>query len=358
MNHDIPARRGDDGANAEHEQPPNTIQRRGLMAAAWAAVAGLVLRQTTQTVEAAGPVQYSDAPNTQFQYFVSSPQFFGAQLNLPTSSWGNHVLTIHGQTTPTSDGIHVNADGGTALFAESLRNSAVFGQVPGSSAANTICIYGVNNSTYAGPGPGAGGFAIYGLSAKGHGLVGATAAAGAAAVVGATNGVAGAYAGAFYGPVIVGGNFTVVGGAKSAAVPHPDGSHRLLYCLESPESWFEDFGTGALDCGSSEIALDADFAAVADTSNYHVFLTQYDEHNDLCVTGRTPRGFTVRAKDAAGRGAFSWRVVAKRKDIDAGRLAPVSFPPAPELPPAPRVNPGSAPQPEDTTSGVRQAPNR
>jgi hypothetical protein len=84
-------------------------------------------------------------------------------------------------------------------------------------------------------------------------LVGATAAAGAAAVVGATNGVAGAYAAAFYGPVIVGGNFTVVGGAKSAAVPHPDGSHRRLYCVESPESWFEDFGEAALVCGEASV---------------------------------------------------------------------------------------------------------
>src|SRR5215207_3856366 len=81
----------------------------------------------------------------------------------------------------------------------------------------------------------------------------------AAAVVGATNGVAGAYAGAFYGPLVVSGNFTVVGGAKSAAVPHPDGSHRRLYCVESPESWFEDFGSAKLICGEAVVALDRDF---------------------------------------------------------------------------------------------------
>ena len=119
-------------------------------------------------------------------------------------------------------------------------------EVPAVANDNAIALYALNYSTYTGGGPGAGGFAIDGFSAKGHGLVGATAAAGAAAVVGATNGVAGAYAAAFYGPVIVGGNFTVVGGAKSAAVPHPDGSHRRLYCVESPESWFEDFGRGTL----------------------------------------------------------------------------------------------------------------
>ena len=135
-------------------------------------------------------------------------------------------------------------------------------EVPSIATTKAIAMYALNYSSYTGGSPGAGGFAIYGLSAKGHGLVGATAAAGGAAVVGATNGVAGAYAGAFYGPVIVGGNFTVVGGAKSAAVPHPDGSHRRLYCVESPESWFEDFGEAALVCGEASIALDPDFGAV------------------------------------------------------------------------------------------------
>jgi hypothetical protein len=40
----------------------------------------------------------------------------------------------------------------------------------------------------------------------------------------------------FVGNVLVTGNHTVLG-AKSAAVPHSDGTHRLLYSLESPESW-------------------------------------------------------------------------------------------------------------------------
>ena len=154
----------------------------------------------------------------------------------------------------TAGRIHRSAPECTATLSRPTRRPSTAGmrpaatpmraEVPSIATDNAIAMYALNYSTYTGGGPGAGGFAIYGLSAKGHGLVGATAAAGAAAVVGATNGVAGAYAAAFYGPVIVGGDFTVVGGAKSAAVPHPDGSHRRLYCVESPESWFEDFGRG------------------------------------------------------------------------------------------------------------------
>jgi hypothetical protein len=222
---------------------------------------------------------------------------------------------------------------GLGIHGTSTNNSAVLGQVPASSNANVIAIYAQNYSTYAGPGPGAGGFAVYGLCAKGHGLVGATATAGGAAVVGATNGVAGAYAAAFYGPVIVGGDFTVVGGAKSAAVPHPDGSHRRLYCMESPESWFEDFGTGQLACGRAEVRLDPDFAGVVDLGEYHVFLTEHDQHRDLCVTERTPTGFRVQARDPEAAGPFGWRLVAKRKDITGERLAAVTIPPEPTLPP-------------------------
>jgi hypothetical protein len=220
---------------------------------------------------------------------------------------------------------------------------ALYGEIPATSTFNTIAVYGLNNSSFAGPGPGAGGFGVYGLSARGHGLVGATAAAGGAAVVGATNGVAGAWAAAFYGPVIVSGDFIVLGGAKSAAVPYPDGSHRQLYCVESPESWFEDFGTGELVNGRAEVSIDKGFGAVAEMGNYHVFLTAYDHDHGLHVTKRTPLGFTVEAdaalaalkgrKESELSGTFSWRVVAKRKDITGKRLAVVTMPPEPVLPP-------------------------
>jgi hypothetical protein len=223
------------------------------------------------------------------------------------------------------------------LMALSDSGTPIMSQLTTSSSANTIAIYGFNNSSYAGPSPGAGGFAVYGLSAKGHGLVGATAAAGAAAVVGATNGVAGAYAAAFYGPVIVGGNFTVVGGAKSPAVPHPDGSHRRLYCMESPESWFEDFGKARLACGRAEIAIDPDFAAVTDLSDYHVFLTPYGGADVLIVTEQTHRGFSVETQNQTSDVRFSWRVVAKRKDIAGVRLERVDIRPEPTLPEVPDV---------------------
>lgn len=231
---------------------------------------------------------------------------------------------------------------GNGVEGQSGSGNGVFGTIPASSSSNGIAVYGLNYSSYAGPSSGAGGFGVYGLSAKGHGLVGATAVAGGAAVVGATNGVAGAYAAAFYGPVIVGGAFTVVGGPKSAAVEHPDGGYRRLYCMEAPEAWFEDFGEGQLVCGKAEVSIDSDFGAVVERASYHVFLTEYDDHHGLTVTRRGPAGFSVEADEtivkAKGKepsevnATFSWRVVAKRKDAIGKRLEPVEFPPPPVLP--------------------------
>ena len=64
---------------------------------------------------------------------------------------------------------------------------------------------------------------------------GGPSAPGFAAYFGASNGIgvysvagAGGFAAYFDGTVQVNGSFTVVGGPKSAALPHPDGSHRIV----------------------------------------------------------------------------------------------------------------------------------
>jgi hypothetical protein len=145
------------------------------------------------------------------------------------------------------------------------------------------------------------------------------------------------YAGLFGGRVLINGslfvtgNLTVFGSIpKSAAVPHPDGSHRRLYCQESPESWFEDFGFGRLVNGRVHIALDPDFAALVDTDAYHVFVTEYDGHGSLAVFERTITGFDVRAMSPTASSQFSYRIVAKRKDLVAPRLERVTLPALPD----------------------------
>ena len=324
------------------------VGRRGLVAAAWAAVVGYALKRTERPVQAVAGLQFQDvgggAPvdNTAGgpTALRASAQYTSndAVLTVTSTTAPGVGAGVLGMSGPLADGFGVGVQGrsgsGVGVEGESRSYVGVRGVIGTTVAsdANAIAVYGMNNSLYEGPSLGAGGFGVYGLSGRGHGLVGATAISGGGAVVGATNSVAGAYAALFYGPVIVSGSFTVFG-AKSAAVPHPDGSRRLVYCVESPDSWFEDFGKGTLACGRAEVTIDPDFAAIVDLSDYHVFITSYGITVPLYVMEKTATGFTVEAHDApALAGSFSWRVVARRKDIEAKRLAPVTMPPQPELP--------------------------
>jgi hypothetical protein len=169
----------------------------------------------------------------------------------------------------------------------------------------------------------AGSAGVQGVGVNGvHGITDSSGGAGVFADGGSAFGLfAGGHPAGFFA-----GDVVVFGGIKSAAVPFPDGSHRLLYCLESPDSWFEDFGFGHLTAGQAQIQLDPDFAATIDTEGYHVFITEYDDNNGLFVTNRTSTGFEVRAKTSASEAAFSYRVVAKRKDVAPARFAKAKLP--------------------------------
>ena len=243
-------------------------------------------------------------------------------------------------------GVSGTSDSGTGVQGTSTTGVGVYGISGGGSSAGAQP-YGVVGSVTGAPG-----FGLFGVTS----VAGTVGFAGGAAV-------SGGIAGQFSGPVNIynsvpgaGGNLYVQGnqtvsGAKSAAVPHPDGTHRLLYCVESPEAWFEDFGEGTITAGRAEVKLDPDFAAVVDTSRLHVFCMPHDETHHLAVKARSGNGFSVAADvtgAAAARGAkaadlsgtFTYRVVAKRKDVVAERLAKFAVPqeikpPALVIPPAP-----------------------
>jgi hypothetical protein len=144
------------------------------------------------------------------------------------------------------------------------------------------------------------------------------------------------FAGIFMGNVRINGDLEL-NGAKAAIVPFPDGSVRRLYCVESPESWFEDFGESRLEGGKAEVRIDPDFAAIVH-GDYHVFLTPNGESNGLYVSRRTRKSFTVR-EQGAGKSSvtFSYRIVARRKDIKAARLPKVKPTPAMKRPSPPDV---------------------
>jgi hypothetical protein len=138
------------------------------------------------------------------------------------------------------------------------------------------------------------------------------------------------FAGNFDGKVNINGSLRVDGrldvtGTKAAVVSFPDGSIHRLYAVESPDSWFEDFGFGQLVDGHATIQLDSDFASVVNDDPYHVFITEYEDNNALYVTARTSSGFEVRAKTSGASGQFSYRVAAKRKNVNAMRFDEVAL---------------------------------
>ncbi len=332
-----------------------TLKRRGILAAAAAALAAIVAKQAAEPVAAGidGDVVLGGVNTTASDTYITDTLSSGTALTLTCNAgvdgWGLSAngsgygvigrsniaggvsggAGVYGTTSrANSYGVQGNNDTGIGVYGTSATNVGVFGVSAGGSGQP----YGVVGSVNAAPG---------------FGLFGVTNVAGTVGFAGGA-GVAGAIAGQFAGPVniynngaitrgdlFIQGNYTALG-TKSAAVPHPDGTHRLLYCVESPEAWFEDFGEGTITGGKAEVKLDADFAAVVDTSKLHVFVTEHDTTHHLAVTARAGSSFSVGAAPsttaAAGTkaselsGTFSYRVVAKRKDVKADRLAKYAVP--------------------------------
>src|SRR5262245_18457201 len=89
--------------------------------------------------------------------------------------------------------------------------------------------------------------------------------------------------------------------------------------MESPELWFEDFGTAKLKRGRAVVKLDADFATVI-TRDCRVFLTSEGDCRGLFVRRKTAASFEVRElMGGASYVSFSYRIVGKRKDIKVQR---------------------------------------
>lgn len=158
---------------------------------------------------------------------------------------------------------------------------------------------------------------VHGFCISGRGVDGeATATSGVTyGVYGSSNSLGG------YGVYFSGGLAGT--GTKSCVVKTSKGP-TLMYCQESPENWFEDFGEGSLVSGRCHVELDPLFleTVTIDVANpMHVFIQPYDQGSVGVVVKRHASGFDVmNLADAAAAGAFSYRVVAKRRGFEAERL--------------------------------------
>jgi hypothetical protein len=232
-------------------------------------------------------------------------------------------------------GVGGTSDLGYGVVGSSTSNYGVVGI---SNSNSNAAVLGLNGFPGAGPaGPGVVGFSgtgtgVGGGSGTGIGFGGIAVGAGGIGVAGQATDASG-YAGVFTGGkgVFINGTLTL-NGSKSAAVRGADGALHRLYCVESPEAWFEDFGQGQLSNGSATVHLEAGFAGVVKTDDYHVFLTPRGEpKGPLYVSNVTPSSFVVHEVGGTSNIAFDYRIVAKRKDIEGKRLEHVDEPPTIDL---------------------------
>jgi len=126
------------------------------------------------------------------------------------------------------------------------------------------------------------------------------------------------------GNLDINGNLTVAG-SKSARVKMQDGREVALYAVESPENWFEDFGTAQLQGGAAQVSLEPGYLQTVDTAaDYHVFLTPKGDCHGLYIATTTSRGFEVRELGGGNASiTFDYRIVAHRRGFEKVRLQEV-----------------------------------
>ena len=111
------------------------------------------------------------ATTTQMNYSGvggAGPEFGTYGYNGNTAAEGAGVFGFAPSGTGTSDGVRgvaLSPSGVGVRGICSAGGNAVRAEVPATASQNAIALYALNYSSYAGPSLGAGGFAIYGLSA-------------------------------------------------------------------------------------------------------------------------------------------------------------------------------------------------
>jgi hypothetical protein len=274
----------------------------------------------------------SATSGTTYGMYGQSDSIAGKGVYGEASATSGNTSGVYGQVDSTAGkGVYGYA------IATSGTTSGVYGQVDSTdgsgvrgyasaTSGSPYGVYGQSASTLGGAG--VYGLGFIGVAGNGTG----TNSTGVSGISGSGGtgiyGHGGAYAGYFAGNVeVVGdvnvyGAFYVHGSPKSAVVDTKDYGTRTLYAVESPENWFQDFGTGQLTNGSAIITIDPVFAETVNlATDYHVFFTPMGDCA-LYITDKTPTSFTVKALGGQTCSiAFDYNIVAKRLGYETLRLA-------------------------------------
>jgi hypothetical protein len=288
---------------------------------------------------------------------------------------GGHEYAVFGSSDEGGSGALGDASTGVYGVSSASTGRGVYGQATATSG-NTYGVWGYNAST---DGRGVYGYAVastgttYGVYGESSSTSGMGVYGWAAATTGNTNGVFGessspqgqgvygratASSGFAYGvygqsssttgtgvcglaSASTGGTTGVLGtavstsgfgvwyngglggtGSKSCVVRTSQGP-TLLYCQESPENWFEDFGEGQLMNGCAHIKLDPLFletVTIDDANPMKVFVQLRDDCNGTYVKTEVGGFDVIELQGGTSRAAFAYRVVAKRKGFEDKRL--------------------------------------
>ncbi|HPM93280.1 MAG TPA: hypothetical protein PKZ74_10765 [Bacteroidales bacterium] len=107
--------------------------------------------------------------------------------------------------------------------------------------------------------------------------------------------------------------------------------------IESTEGWVEDIGSFEMIGGEAVVKIDPVYASSVKLENdYKVFLTPVSEDIvNLVITKKDPESFRVKGVTNDGRPAncsFDYRIVAKDRVRNSGRMEPVDIPDAINIP--------------------------
>jgi hypothetical protein len=121
----------------------------------------------------------------------------------------------------------------------------------------------------------------------------------------------------------VSGNFSC-NGSFEEVTPVGSGAKKVaLNAIHTPESWFEDAGSGQLSSGEAVVNIESVFGETINTGvEYHVFLTPNGDCKGLYVAQKSAGSFVVKELGGGTSNiAFDYRIMAKRKGFEQVRLA-------------------------------------
>ena len=273
-------------------------------------------------VVGSGPVHSNSFNSYAGQFAVG---VVGDSLNeigvLGTSDNGT---AVYGISTAGGTGVFGQSSTGTAVAGTSTSGSGVYGST--SNENSPTAQFGVwGNDVASDYGDN---IAVYATSQIGEAVVGvspdSTAIFTSTNTDGAQPFAAGNSAGnqcAVLTGAAFGGASLFCDGTQSSIVQTGGDRWVRVYSVQSPENWFEDFGSGQLVNGSAEIALEPVFAQTIASGDYRVFPVPNGDCKGLYVAQKTATGFVVRELGGGQSNVlFDYRIVARRLGYENVRL--------------------------------------